>query len=846
MRTILTSLLAVAAFLSAVASTYSYSFNNTPISEAMVRISKDHPDLDIFFIYKDLGNYRTSAKIHTDDIEEALRQTIALNPITLTAKDGSFFIEALQHGDYKYTGSLIGKDHEPVVAATVLILNPKDSTVMTYGISDADGRFLIPCDKRNVIAKISSLGYNTLYRNLDSFNVGTITMQENSVKLSSVTVVGSNASAYSDRTAYLPSQRQKKAAQNATDLLRFMAIPQIIVNPITSAVTDNSGQSVELFINGMSASPEELEGLRTADVRRVEYLEAPTDPRFKGALRAINFILQEILYGGYTKATLRENFLTGLSNQANIYSKFSYGKMNYDLYLGTDNVNSRHVGSWKSGSYLLNLDEDMWDMVERNETLENSDFKYDNYPLTVRASYNTDKVQIRNTLGFVHFDKSANDLDGRVDFSGREEALSFSRSNPSRKNSASYAGSFFFSFPKDWSLDLTPKFSYTHTDDWFRYQSSDASISRDADEDAYNFRIDVNATKSIGKKHSLMAGFDTGQIRNNLIYSGTEQYSDMFRLSYSAGTVGYNFKTPKVSLSTDMGIMWECSSINGKTLNDVYPFIHVFLQCAFNSRHKLSSFIQYATNSPEIDQKASDILQDNEYLYITGNPYLRDSRHTTVSLTYTWLHSNALSLSAFARYYGDCNRMLTVYSSYDDGKAVIRDYQNNGNYYRTNIGLAANLRLFDDKLLIYAGPTQYFYSSRGLYSNSYNPFSFTASASLFLGSFYIRAYYSSPECLLQANTNAIQKTRNYHMVEAGWSDSHWNLRLAAHNFFNKGWVASTTVMNSEYYSEHRIQYNGNYHPVISLSATYTVSYGKKIQKGNEVGEQSGAASGILK
>ena len=56
-----------------------------------------------------------------------------------------------------------------------------------------------------------------------------------------------------------------------------MAIPQIRINVVSNKVTDNFGTEVALYINGMEASSEDLEGLRTADVRNVEYLEFPTD-----------------------------------------------------------------------------------------------------------------------------------------------------------------------------------------------------------------------------------------------------------------------------------------------------------------------------------------------------------------------------------------------------------------------------------------------------------------------------------------------------------------------------------------------------------------------------------------
>ena len=127
-------------------------------------------------------------------------------------------------------------------------------------------------------------------------------------------------------STYTPTGKQKNAAQNAVDLLRQMAIPQIRISPIDETVTDNVGGSVAIFINFLEASKEEMEGLRTADVRRVEYLEFPTDPRFRGAERVINIIVQEYAYGGYTKLTTNENFLVGLSSRVNIFSKFSYKK----------------------------------------------------------------------------------------------------------------------------------------------------------------------------------------------------------------------------------------------------------------------------------------------------------------------------------------------------------------------------------------------------------------------------------------------------------------------------------------------------------------------------------------
>ena len=207
-------------------------------------------------------------------------------------------------------------------------------------------------------------------------------------------------------STYTPTTRQKTSAQNAIDLLRQLAIPQININLVDNAVTTPSGQNVAVYINYIPASAEEIEGLLTSDVRRVEYLDFPTDPRFQGNEHVVNFIMQQYEYGGYTKALINENFLVGkLSSRASIYSKFAYKRMTYDLYAGASNHDIKHTGASIIGDYILeNTDGEPYH-ITRNEIFNNSHYKYNQYPVTFRAIYDSDNVQIANTVGF-NFDQS--------------------------------------------------------------------------------------------------------------------------------------------------------------------------------------------------------------------------------------------------------------------------------------------------------------------------------------------------------------------------------------------------------------------------------------------------------
>lgn len=649
-------------------------------------------------------------------------------------------------------------------------------------------------------------------------------------------------------TTYIPTGKQKNASQNAVDLLRLMAIPQIQINPVSEVVTDNAGGEVAIFINYLEASREEMEGLRTPDVKKVEYLEFPTDPRFRGAQRVINIIVQEYAYGGYTKLTTNENFLVGFSSRNNIFSKFSYKKMTYDLYVGANNWNNHHIGNNVKGIYSLKDADGKDYQLSRTETLDGSHYKQNQYPLTFRATYASEKIQIRNTVGFTHLSVPVYDQRGNLSYHpGSEQNYTFNRSNPNRNNSLAYQGSFFFSLPNQFSIDISPRFNYMHSNDYLTYStSSTPEIVRNARENAYNYRVDAYLQKRIGQKHTAMLGVNGGDNINRLRYSGTNSYYDRFHNAFAAGMLCYNFQTQKISLYADAGVCWEGSDINGEKYNDTYPFTHINLRFSPNSKNAFSAYFQYATNSPGINQKASDILQENEYMYITGNPLLKNSRHVTLNVAYTWMPTNAFGMSAFSNFLEYFDRQIIIYEPYNNGQALIRNYHNSGNYIKEEIGLAANWKLLGGKLQLYASPKQSFYKSTGIYNKSYNPFTITAQATYYLNSFYFQAYYQSPGKQMFTSSPQIYKDRNFHSLTVGWANSDWNVRVMAANFFNKGWNSADIVTESPLYTEYRENIGTSSHFRINITATYTFGYGKKVQRGNEVGEQSGANSAIIK
>ena len=97
-------------------------------------------------------------------------------------------------------------------------------------------------------------------------------------QLDEVVVEGRNQRLGAKVSTYIPTSKQKNASQTAADLLNFMAIPQIKISA-NDEITDLAGKSVDVFIDYLPASKEDLQGMRMLDVKKVEYYDFPSDPR---------------------------------------------------------------------------------------------------------------------------------------------------------------------------------------------------------------------------------------------------------------------------------------------------------------------------------------------------------------------------------------------------------------------------------------------------------------------------------------------------------------------------------------------------------------------------------------
>lgn len=831
----------------AFAQRFSYRFNHIPLADALVQIAGQHPDIHINFIYNELDKYPVTATIHTDDAYDMLRQLIGLNPVSVISSGGRYYVEALQHGKYCYTGKVVGSDNEPVVAATVMLLAPKDSTVITYGITDEAGRFSIPCDKRGVIGKLSCLGYMTTKKNFNAFSMGTILMEEQAVSLGTVTVEAENAHLYSDKSVYMPTATQKNASQSGSELLNHMAIPQLSIISGNS-ITTNAGKPVAVFIDYLPASENDLLAMRVSDVKKVEYLEYPSDPRLQGNPYVINFIMQQYEYGGYAKAYGFGTFLNGHQEQMIGNVRMQYKRMTYDLMGSAYNSGSSHTGSDLTETFRLPQDDETVKHFERISELESSKRHRNNYYLIFKATYNSDKVQA-STLINSNLDRQPNTVqNGTVSYSNNVYPTSEYRSVTNNFSKfISYNGYYFFILPRNNSITFTPKYSLSHTDQNSDYSERGYSSILNSAVDNTNFLSgDLKFKHDFGKFGSLM-GFAKGSYQyNRTSYSGSAIGLDRAKSSRIGFGANYEVTVNKVRGHLGFGWDWDRLQFGSSVDWRNAPSLDISLQYSPTRKHSFSAIFQYESWLPSPNFKSDQIITASPFLKYTGNPNLFPAKSYDIDFSYTWIPNNNYSLGAYAWAWIVRDRYAYDYEA--DGDGVIRTIkQPMGSYAQGRYGIKGTARFFDRSLVLTGNLSQLFNHNGKPYDVNHFHIYYTLQMTYYLKNWNFGLTYISTVGSWDGMMNGIwQRDKDDYYLRVGWSKSNWNLSALVMNIGRWNWRSSRRVMNSEFFSTDETLINGNSHALVKITATYTFGFGKKVGRDNEPQISGTAESGILK
>ena len=146
------------------------------------------------------------------------------------------------------------------------------------------------------------------------------------IELKGVTVQGARMVQRTDGLWLYPTRQQIAGSTNGYSLLSKLALPHLRIDPTMHTITalSNTG-SVQVRINDMIASQEDLLSLDVRTVERVEYLDNPGVRYGEGIACVVNFMVKKPV-SGYVVGSDLTNTLTTVNGNENVYGKVNSGK----------------------------------------------------------------------------------------------------------------------------------------------------------------------------------------------------------------------------------------------------------------------------------------------------------------------------------------------------------------------------------------------------------------------------------------------------------------------------------------------------------------------------------------
>ena len=158
-------------------------YNNVSFSAALKDLNARQDKYVINFVYE-LEDFKVTKNIKNESVPDAIMNLIGFYPIKMKQVDNVIIVECIQKTSNRMMGRIVDTHHQPVDFANVALLNVSDSSLIT------GGQFVIPCEVKKAIVKVSWMGYKTYCNAYRTGEVGAITLEDATINLQKVVIKG--------------------------------------------------------------------------------------------------------------------------------------------------------------------------------------------------------------------------------------------------------------------------------------------------------------------------------------------------------------------------------------------------------------------------------------------------------------------------------------------------------------------------------------------------------------------------------------------------------------------------------------------------------------------------------
>lgn len=753
-------------------------------------------------------------------------------------------ITTLSAQQIKISGKVVDKTNaSPIEYANVTLLQT-DSTFVKGVNSDVNGLFDLTNATGDYLVTISYMGYETSYvpvhnPTTDS-NLGNILLEPSSVALNTVVVTAQSVIDKADRKLIFPSESQVKTSTNGFDLLQKLQLPRININPVDNVITTTGKGEVQLRINGVQTTNEEIRAISPEDIIRIEYHDDP-GARYGTAAAVLDYIVRRRESGGNIHGDFTNIFGSIGFAEDNMSVKVNHRKSEFGLnaYWG-----HRKLKWTRANNETFNFPDKV---LNRSEVGEPTLFKYNNLNLSLNYSLmETDKyflnVVFRNAYN--NMPDQYSNRRSTITTSDNSVPLSISDLSSEKTNIPSLDLYFQRNLKNDQLVIVNVVGTYINSkngrmyNEW-RDQTPVTDIQSHISGDKYSL-ITEGIYEKKTKKGKFTTGLKHAQVFTKNQYTGNTIADIAMHLAETYAYVEYQMQKGKFNYVASIGGIRSYYS-QGDETEEKYSF-RPSARVTYNINDK--TFIRYKINiwgnTPSLANRNA-VEQEIDSLQIRrGNPNLKMSQGYSNSITAGY-DKGMFGVDLFMQY--NYRRNSVAETILFEGNRFVRTYENQKAHHHFNVETTLRFRPIKDRLTIAFTPGINRYISEGsnythTYTNKYMRVSIDANYKNWVANFNIYTPWD------YFYGESLESGERIHAISIGYNKPQYSVALGAFNPFGGSYKRNDQNWSAMIPAQSRI-YTDNLTQLIFIKASFNVNFGRQFKGGDKRLNNSDNDSGIM-
>lgn len=830
------------------------NYHDRSMSDVLIDLDKASKRYKISFIYNELEDFTVTQNVKTANIPDAIRKVIGFYPMQMTVGDSLITVECIRKSERKLIGRLIDNHNLPVEFANIQLLNPKDSSFLCGGVSNANGDFVIPCQQKQVLMKVSFVGYKTICKLVPIARIGNVRMQANSYLLKGVTVEAARVVERVDRQIIFPTKEQVKTASNGYDLLDNLSLPTIIVNRAERKVLSLKGGDVQIRINDVKASMQDVLALQPDEVTKVEFINVPGLKYGDSNLDAVINYQVRRRYAGYVGGVSTMQGTKAGFNNSDGYFKYNVKKSEFSINYSFS-YRSVEERSYESlGTYHL----------PTGETLHRNYLGYDSpflYTINnVQLGYNLsepDKYTLNVRLNFFNYNSPVRGMNQLYQESGK--ANQYLQNNRKMLEQIPSLDIYYsLNMPHDQNLALNLVGTYIGTD--YQYRMREYTFNKSPDESVKNAPLTDYSYNATGRKRSLIGEgtYSKNWKQMTLSVGGQYNISHTDNIYVGSSNADTELKYSNLYLFTQLQGQQKWFSYQvgvGATRSSIHQGENgyckwlfrpqVTLQAKASDRLSFKWSSKITSDIPSLSDLSELRQYSNSFEARDGNSGLKPFTGYNNTLSASWnIPLMSVYLEGNWTYYDKPIATSILPEKREDGSYLfVSKPENQKNHDYKHLLLTPEVHLIKDHLDLNLMCEYQNVKTKGLdYSHEFNYFSYGAEIRYMTGNWNIGyGAYKVEKSFWGEKTNGGEPTSN---LAVTYSYKNWQFGiLGLFVFYPHGCVYKDELFNKyvQQKNKTRLADQGN---MLVFTASFNFSHGRRYHTGSRKLNNSDRDNGI--